>query len=119
MALPYLLWLTAAATFGLPVSYDYNLIYLPLAAFAVWDRRDGVVGAMLLLAMAAWAQPFIFADFPARIDVLFFLKLSSLIAVGVCIVRRASRSQPTGAQSPENRLADARPALPAVAAAAA
>ena len=118
MALPYLLWLAAAATFGLPVSYDYNLIFLPLAAFAVWDRRDGVGGAILLLATAAWAQPFIFAEFPARIDVLFFLKLISLIAVGMCIVRRASRSQPTEPQSRENRLADARQSPPAVAAAA-
>jgi hypothetical protein len=95
VAMPYLLWLTAAATFGLPVSYDYNLIYLPLAAFAVWDRRDGLVGAILILATAAWAQPFILLPFPHVIDVLFFLKLLSLIAVGVCIVRRASRSQQT------------------------
>jgi len=69
MAMPYLLWLTAAATFGLPVSYDYNLIYLPLAAFAVWDRRDGIVGAALILATAAWAQPFIMLPFPHVIDV--------------------------------------------------
>jgi hypothetical protein len=93
MAMPYLLWLTAAATFGLPVSYDYNLIYLPLAAFAVWDRRDGLAGAILIVATAAWAQPFILLPFPHVIDVLFFLKLLSLIAMGACIVRRATRTQ--------------------------
>ena len=92
VALPYLLWLCAAATFGLPVSYDYNLIYLPLAAFAVWDRRDGVAGAALILSAFAWAQPFIFLEFPGRIDVLFFAKMASLVLVGVCIVRRVTEA---------------------------
>lgn len=89
LALPYLLWITAAATFGLPVSYDYNLIFLPVAALAVCDRRDGVAWAAVVVSMFAWAQPFIVLPFPGHVDVLFFLKLISLMGVGFCLIARA------------------------------
>src|SRR5262249_39267841 len=45
---PYLAWLTAAATFLPPVSNDYNLVFLPLAALALWDRRDPALVHVLM-----------------------------------------------------------------------
>ena len=92
---PLLLWLASVATFGLPVSYDYNLIYLPLAAFAVCDRRDGlfVMGAMV--GMLLWCQPFQFPfewAFPLAADVLICLKLASMAAIAVSLARRAAES---------------------------
>jgi hypothetical protein len=115
---PYLLWLTALATFGLPVSYDYNLIYLPLAALAVCDRRDPPRVAVALIGMLAWWQPFrvpwemhlasAFALFGAEppvaplelllrleCDVLFFLKLFAAVGVGMSIVVRAKCLDPS------------------------
>ena len=114
LAYPYLLWLAALATFGLPVSYDYNLISLPLAALAVCDRRDPPIVAAALIGMSAWWQPFrvpwemhlagAFALFGAEPpvgpfelflrlerDMLFFLKLFGAVGVGVSIVVRAKR----------------------------
>ncbi len=111
---PYLLLLAALATFGLPVSYDYNLIYLPLAALAVCDRRDPFIVAVALVGMLVWWQPFrvpwemqVAAAFAAvnahpplapfelllRIerDVLFFLKLLAAVGVGVSLVLRAKQ----------------------------
>jgi hypothetical protein len=114
LAYPYLLWLAALATFGLPVSYDYNLIFLPLAALAVCDRRDPPIVAAALIGMLAWWQPFrvpwemqiasAFALFGAEPpvapfelllrlerDVLFFLKLFAAVGVGASLVVRAKR----------------------------
>lgn len=107
MALPYLLWVTAAATFGLPVSYDYNLIFLPLAALAVCARRDGVAWAIVVVSTFAWAQPLVVLPFPGHVDVLFFLKLISLMGAGFCLLRRAQEldnatdhAQPTAHNPP-------------------
>ena len=47
----------SADTFLPPVSNDYNLFFLPVAALAVWDRRDPVVVHMLMGLLALWWQP--------------------------------------------------------------
>jgi hypothetical protein len=98
----------------MPVSYDYNLIYLPLAALAVCDRRDPFIVAVALVGMLVWWQPFrvpwemqVASAFAAvnahpplapfelllRIerDVLFFLKLLAAVGVGVSLVLRAKQ----------------------------
>ena len=40
LAFPYLLWLTQAASFWSPVSYDYKLLFLPLVMLCLWKRRS-------------------------------------------------------------------------------
>jgi SAM-dependent methyltransferase len=55
LILPVLLWIMTAATFWMPLSYDYNLIYLPLLILALWDRRHaGWVHAALALSLLWW-----------------------------------------------------------------
>ncbi|MGB7160518.1 MAG: glycosyltransferase family 87 protein [Tepidisphaeraceae bacterium] len=127
LAFPYLLLLVTLATFGLPVSYDYNLIYLPLAALAVCDRRDGPIVAVALVGMLVWWQPFrvpwemqvatAFALFDAEPpmkpfamllglerDVLFFLKLFAAVGVLVSLAMRAREAaevvDPAGLSAP-------------------
>ncbi|HEV2293246.1 MAG TPA: glycosyltransferase family 87 protein [Tepidisphaeraceae bacterium] len=87
LAFPYLLWLAAMATFIMPVSYDYNLFYLPLAALAVCDRRDPLIVGLALIALVAWCQPFK-VPVPNASDLLFFLKLFSLLGIGVSLLAR-------------------------------
>jgi hypothetical protein len=48
LAYPFLLWIVAVATFVPPVANDYNLFFLPMAALAVWDRRDPVWVHMMM-----------------------------------------------------------------------
>jgi hypothetical protein len=84
---PVMLWVTALATFWMPVSYDYNLFYLPLAMFAVWDHRDGVVTNLALASAIFWWQPLRPPD-PVTPELLFFVKLASLILVAQALVRR-------------------------------
>jgi hypothetical protein len=101
LAYPYLLWLAAMATFVLPVSYDYNLFFLPLAALAVCDRRDPVVVPLALIAMVVWAQPFK-VPVPSAKDLLFFLKLLSLMGAGISLLVRArEQDQATLSDAPE------------------
>lgn len=88
LAYPYLLWLAAMATFVMPVSYDYNLFYLPLAALAVCNRRDPVIVPLALIALIVWCQPFVVPVHNAK-DLLFFLKLFSLMGVGISLLVRA------------------------------
>jgi hypothetical protein len=84
---PYLLWLAALATFGLPYAIDYNLAILPIATLAVWDRRDRWWVNLLILASVAWSQPFML---PINGQVVLCLKLGAIYAVGACIASRAS-----------------------------
>jgi hypothetical protein len=81
-----LAWLTALGTFAPAISFDYNLIFLPLAALAVWDRRDPVIAQAVLVLLMLWWQPF-----NLGIDGAFLslVKLLGLVAVGYLIVRRA------------------------------
>jgi hypothetical protein len=82
---PYLLWLTALATFLAPVSSDYNLFFLPLASLALWDRRDSPFVHALMMLMVLWWQPL-------RLEIgprLFFLfKLAGLLAVALSLLAR-------------------------------
>ena len=98
LAYPYLLWLVAIATFLMPVSYDYNLFYLPLAALAVWDRRDPwVLSAITFAATFVWWQPFRLPGF-VNAEVYMGLKLISLACVGMHLVRRLNDvASPAGA----------------------
>ena len=85
LALPYFLWLMAAATFFPPVAFDYNLIFRPLALLAVWKRRDPVP---IHLAMGLC----LLALQPLRLEIggrlLLCGKLAGLAAAGWCLLRR-------------------------------
>jgi hypothetical protein len=89
---PLFLWLMAAATFGLPYSNDYNLISLPIAAFAVWDRRDRPSIQIALGLSVIWSQPL---WLPVDGQVLLLFKLGALYAIGGCLAARAAGVAPT------------------------
>jgi hypothetical protein len=83
---PYLLWLTAAATFLPAIANDYNLFFLLLAALAVWDRRDPVLVHVLMASVVLWWQPL---ALPAQASFLWLCKLIGLATVAVSLIRRA------------------------------
>lgn len=82
---PYLLWTASVATFIPSIANDYNLFFLPLAALAVWDRRDPVLLHLAMASMLLWAEPIRFAIDPAM---LLVFKLVTLFAVSACLLRR-------------------------------
>jgi hypothetical protein len=90
---PYLLWLASAAVFIPEVSNDYNLVFLPLAAVAVWDRRDPIPVHMGMGLCAVWCQPV-----PLGISsfTLLGMKLLSLAAVGGSLLCRIHEQTATG-----------------------
>jgi len=89
LAFAYFLWVAMAATFWMPVSYDYNLIYFPVLLAAVWAVRDGmIVHALLALGFVYW-QP-LAQGVPKELILLF--KLLALVALGICLVRRAKEN---------------------------
>lgn len=83
---PYLLWIVALATFALPVSNDYNVLFLPLAVLTVWDRRDPLMLQASLALLLIWWQPKAVMINPMA---LFMIKLLGVGAVAVCLVKRA------------------------------
>ena len=89
LVFPFLLWLTAAATFAMPYSIDYNLVVLPLAALAVWDPRDPIPVHVAMGFLLLWWQP---VALPVRGELLFYVKLAGLYAVGVSLALRAGGS---------------------------
>lgn len=86
LLVPYLLWTAAAATFVPRVSNDYNLVFLPMAALAVWDRRDSVPAHVALGFFCLVMQP---VSFGLSTSVLFGFKVAGLVATAACLVSRA------------------------------
>jgi hypothetical protein len=84
---PYFLWLTAAATYLPPIANDYSLIFMPLAVWAVWDRRDRLLAHVLMVLTLIWLQPI---WLPQSSAFLWFSKLISLAGVALILVRRAA-----------------------------
>jgi Glycosyltransferase family 87 len=89
--LPFLLWTAALATFVPSNSYDYNLVFLPLAVLAVWDARDGWLAQLALFFGALVLQPF---RLPLSGNVVLPLKLLVLLAVGRALVSRCVATLP-------------------------
>jgi hypothetical protein len=109
---PYLLWLAATATFALPYANDYNLVTLPIAILAVWDRRDRAAVHVALALSILWLQP---AWLPISGNLLFPLKVGALYAAGACLVARANGTGQAGdilGESRVSRPAFARMSLP-------
>ena len=87
LVLPLFLWLTAATTYAMPWSNDYNLVLLPLAALAVWDHRDPKAVHVCLALSVVWCQPLALPWAGGKL--LFVLKLAALYAVGASLVVKA------------------------------
>lgn len=83
--MPLLFWIVAAATFVPKVSNDYNLVFLPMAIFAVWDRRDPVYVHAGLGMLCLILQPIGFGQSPS---VTFGIKLAGLALAATCLVNR-------------------------------
>ncbi len=62
LAYPFLIWVTALGCFVPQAANDYSLVFLPIAALAVWDRHDPVFVHVGLAALLLWWQPFGSAD---------------------------------------------------------
>lgn len=100
---PYMLWLAAGASFGMPESNDYNLFFLPLCVLAVWGRRDPIAVHWIFAFLFIWWQPFILPvpsiqNFHVE-DFLFFIKFAGLIAAGTCLIRRADELEDSDRES--------------------
>jgi hypothetical protein len=95
---PYFLWIVAVATFLPPIANDYNLVFLPLAALAVWDRRDPVLVHMMMGLLLLWWQPL---TLPIQGSAVFVFKLLGVLAVGVSLTARAAeQAQAAGVERP-------------------
>jgi hypothetical protein len=111
LLVPYLMWLTAAATFAAPVSNDYNLFFLPLAALAVWDRRDPMIVHLMMAPLLFWWQPI---QLPIGADLLFVCKLIALYSVGISLtIRAGEQGQGSGQKGMKSGQAARPPALAA------
>lgn len=93
----YALWVIAAGTFALPYSNDYNLVFLPLAALATWDRRDRVFVHMMMGLLLLWWQPL---RLPVDGTVIFLTKLAGLWAVGASLTSRAREAEAASGSIP-------------------
>jgi hypothetical protein len=82
---PYLLWLAALATFVPRIANDYNLYYLPLAALAVWDRRDPLLVHLGMALLLLWWQPL---AVPIGNREFFVLKVLGFLAVTRSLIGR-------------------------------
>lgn len=91
LAFPLMLWLSAAATYAMAWSNDYNLVSLPLAALAVWDRRDVPTVQLAMALLLIWWQPL---ALPIGGKALFLIKLAGLYAVGASLAARARPAEP-------------------------
>lgn len=97
LAYPYLLWLAALATFLPPISNDYNFFYLPLAALALWDRRDPVLVHVLMAFLLLWWQPAMLSIGP---KLLFAFKMAGFLGVTMSFVQRMRELGNASVQAP-------------------
>lgn len=83
---PLLLWLNALGSCVGAIANDYSLMFLPLAIIAVFSLRDPWFVRASMALLLVWWQPI---ELPIHPVPLLIIKLLALIAVGVCLVRRA------------------------------
>jgi hypothetical protein len=98
MVLPVLLWIMTIATYWMPLSFDYNLIFLPLLVMCLWDRRDpGWLQVLVVSSLLPWWLPF----GPVEIDWVLLrnvLKIVALYVLTLLMIRGFRRLElPTSA----------------------
>ena len=109
---PLLLWLNALGSCVGAIANDYSLMFLPLAIVAVFSLRDPWFVRISMALLLVWWQPI---ELPIGAVPLFIIKLLALVAVGVCLVRRAEELAARAArpvQSPSGSSASAEGAAP-------
>jgi hypothetical protein len=84
---PYLLWTLAAATFVPYIANDYSLVFLPLAALAVWGERNSVRVQMGMTLMVLCLQPL---NLAIGAKLLMVFKCLALTAVAAAVAERCS-----------------------------
>jgi hypothetical protein len=90
---PYFLWLAGTATFFSPMAYDYNLLFLPMAGLAAWDRRDPLLVPLLMGSALLWLQPL---ALPLNPFLMTGFKLGCVLALAVSLYTRCrDLAQPT------------------------
>jgi hypothetical protein len=92
LAFPLFLFILATATFVPAVSNDYNFFYLPLAAVALWDKRDPLPVHILMAYYALAWQP---VKLPIGPDLLLLFKFLGLLGVGLALIHNAWRLRAT------------------------
>jgi len=83
---PFLTWILSLSTFVPALSNDYNLIFLPFTALAIWDHRDPIIVHIGLLLSLLWWQPFYL---PIDGRIMMFIKLFALFALSVSLLKRS------------------------------
>ena len=96
-AYPYLLWVVALATFVPPIANDYTLMFLPLAAVALWDRRAPVLVHVSMLCLALWWQPL---GLPINGRLLILFKLGGLVSVGIMLIEQLCEARMSPRRAP-------------------
>jgi hypothetical protein len=79
-------WLVAVATFFPPIANDYNLVFLPLAALALYDPRDRTIVHILAAYLLLWLQPF---HLTISGGILLACKVGGCWGVGLCLIARS------------------------------
>ncbi len=99
---PLLLWLNALGSCVGAIANDYSLMFLPLAIIAVFSLRDPWFVRASLALLLVWWQPI---ELPIHAVPLLIIKLLALVAVGVCLVRRAEElsARAAGRAAPERK----------------
>ncbi len=88
-AYPLMLWVVALASFVPQMANDYSLVFLPLAAVAVWSLRDPWYVQLMIGLMLVFLQPW---ALPVPNALFFVFKLIGLVGVGVCLALRTRDS---------------------------
>ena len=91
LAYPFLIWVAALACFVPRAANDYSLVFLPMAALAVWDRHDPLFVHVGLAALLLWWQPF---ALPIDGGVLLVIKVAGLAVVGVSLAETRRGADP-------------------------
>jgi hypothetical protein len=89
VAWPYLLWLSALATFVSPVAQDYNLLFIPLAILAMWSAADSWKLHVGVATTLLWCQPLYLGISGAP---WLLLKTAGVMFLGWLVVQRVSES---------------------------
>lgn len=86
LAFPYFLWLTLVGNFAMPISFDYNLIGIPIAMVMLWRRRLSPLTHVLFAAFLFYWQPLRVAPEDLA-DVLFFSKFAGMVGIAMALSR--------------------------------
>ena len=92
LAFPFMMWLCLMGTFVIPISYDYNLIYVPLLLLALLPSLRGrTLTWMLVLVCLPWLQPFALLQ---SVELVVVMKAVPIFLMGWVIVAEARQPLP-------------------------